>query len=85
MSLQNRIASCDVCGTTESEHLFGTGWPGWAIVNGIGAVEPTPDEPIANKHTECYLCPVCREKVSNFIDQMQEWERNTGFLKEVKP
>ena len=72
MPLENRTASCDICGVKDQEIGYGHGWPGWVIVNGIGARKPEPDEPITNVHTEMYACPECREHVSIAINRIQK-------------
>lgn len=72
MSLQQRIASCDICGHEQQELRVGTGWPGWAIVQGVGAREPKKDTPLDSINTETYLCPECTDILSRFMTSMQE-------------
>lgn len=78
MSLQNRIATCDVCGCSCEEIRFGVGFPGWAVINGIGACAPEPGQPQEQKHTQLYLCPDHKEVVSGFIDQLQRLQEKVG-------
>lgn len=72
MPIHNRKATCDVCGKTEEEKIFGTGWPRWSIVNGVGAVEPDKDKPLENKNLETYLCPEHTQILARFMTDMQE-------------
>ena len=72
MPLENRKATCDICHHSEREERFGTGWPNWVIVQGIGAVAPKPDEPIDNKHTEMYICPTHKQDLAGVLNRMQE-------------
>lgn len=83
MAIENRRATCDICGHSEEEKRFGVGWPGWVIVQGIGAVAPEEDEPISNKHMETYLCPAHREEHTDFITLMQT--RNNAKLTKRVP
>ena len=71
MPLNNRKATCDICNIEEEEKTMNTGWPGWAIIQGIGAVEPAVGESVQNKHLETYICPECREVVSSFLTRLQ--------------
>ena len=72
MALQNRIASCDICSSQSIELLANAGWPGWAIIKGIGAVAPKPNEPLRSENTETYLCPGCSSATSAFLTKLQE-------------
>jgi len=71
MAIHNRKATCDVCGKTITETSFGSGWPGWSIVNGVGAEIPKEDKPIENRNLETYLCKEHTEILSQFISDMQ--------------
>ena len=70
--LQNRIASCDICCSEQQEARMGEGWPGWAIINGIGATAPVEGIPLSNQNLETYLCPLCVSRVSNYLTGLQE-------------
>jgi len=72
MAIENRKATCDICGFSEEEERFGSGWPGWVIVQGIGAEAPVEGEPLSNKNMETYICPAHRLQLSMFINDMQE-------------
>lgn len=72
MPQNNRTISCDVCGYSEEEEDFGTGFPGWAIIKGIGACGPEEGQPVKNMNMETVLCPQCKNEIALFIDNMQE-------------
>ena len=78
MSLQNRIATCDICGELQKEISFGAGWPKWGIVQGVGVREPMKGESVANLHREFYLCPAHKGKVAEYLTQLVEWEKSIG-------
>ena len=75
MPQQNRIISCDVCGSSQEERDFGTGWDGWCIITGIGAEPPKHGQPIRKRNNETCLCPQCKLPVSTVIDRMQNQQR----------
>lgn len=71
MPIENRSVSCDVCHAIQVETEFNIGWPGWSQIQGIGAYEPGDNESIQSRHLETWLCPTCKEPVSEFINKMQ--------------
>ena len=72
MSLQSRVAICDICGESLEEKSFGVGFPGWTIVQGIGARAPEPDESISNVHLEMYICTEHKPELITVLDELQE-------------
>jgi hypothetical protein len=72
MGLQSRTASCDICGKNQSEERFGSGWAGWAIIQGIAAVEPKEGVPLDNTNMETYVCPDHIEELSVYLTLLQE-------------
>lgn len=66
-----RTIKCDVCGNIESEKEYGAGWPGWAIIHGIAAVEPKNDEPLTDANMKFMLCKEHTKTTSNFLSDMQ--------------
>lgn len=71
-----RTICCDVCGATYTETDKGSGFPGWAIIQGIAAKEPEEGEPLTDANMSMAMCCKCKERAAEFIDSMQ---------KEVKP
>ena len=67
-----RTAKCDICDRTETEKVYGSGWEGWAIIQGIAAVEPNKDEPLTTSNTSMMLCPHHKMNVAEFISKLQE-------------
>ena len=67
-----RTAKCDLCETTQTEKVYGNGWEGWAIIQGIAAVEPDKDKPLTTENTSIMLCPKHKNDVANFIGTLQE-------------
>lgn len=67
-----RTASCDICDRTETEKVYGSGWEGWAIIQGIAAVEPDNKTPTTTENTSMMLCPHHKIDVANFIMKLQE-------------
>lgn len=81
----NRTVKCDVCKKVEfTESEFGAGFPGWAILNGIAAVEPKEDEPLTEDNMKTYCCPECTKEITDHITELQTWKQGRGFIKEVK-
>lgn len=66
-----RQIQCDVCKKTETEKEHGIGWPGWAIINGIAAVEPKEDESLKDENMRFMLCPEHALSTSNFLTDLQ--------------
>ncbi len=67
-----RTAKCDICDRTETENVYGNGWEGWAIIQGIAAIEPDNDKPLTTENTSMMLCPHHKMNVAEFIDKLQE-------------
>jgi hypothetical protein len=71
MPLSKRTATCDICGFVETEQLYGTGFPNWAIIQGIGAQAPVEGQPLDNVNLETYCCPSCTRVLTRFITGLQ--------------
>lgn len=67
-----RIVKCDTCGFEEKEKVFGEGWKGWAIINGIAAVQPRVNEPLTEANMKTHMCPKCSEDISKMISTLQK-------------
>ena len=59
-----RTAKCNICGKEEAEAMYGVGWPGWMIVNGIAL----------DGEDSVLLCPEHTALVATFIDQLKNGE-----------
>lgn len=66
-----RMIKCDVCGKTAHEHSYGSGWEGWAIIQGIASIEPKEGESLTQENMTTNLCPGHAQEVAEFITHMQ--------------
>lgn len=66
-----RTASCDICDEKKTEEVYGSGWEGWAIIQGIAAVAPDDSKPMTTQNTSMMLCEKHKLDVANFIDTLK--------------
>jgi len=67
-----RTGKCDLCERIETEKVYGSGWEGWCIIQGIAAKAPEDGVPLTTENTSMMLCPFHKDQVSEFINKLQE-------------
>lgn len=63
-----RVIKCEGCGTEYREADFGTGFPGWCIIQGVAKEPPPQDRPMRQEDGQSTFCPSCKMLVAEFLD-----------------
>jgi len=67
-----RTNKCDVCGFSQTELDYGTGWKGWSIISGIAAKEPVVGEALTHENMNMALCPKHTLQLTDLLTVMQK-------------
>ena len=72
----SRKVVCDGCGAVHENNNPTDGFPGWCIVQGIGAEEKADNESYRHEHLNSFYCPGCTTKLAEFITSIQKSNRS---------